>query len=486
MSDYKLTFKLKQHTPIIHFQHYQYGATLRASELKPKLDKFLIEKFEKDGTKYKPWLVGKGEHPALDYKVKINAINVDNPKISEKDKIPNFFANMGKEFKENPKSFSFSENEVEVILFTTNGIIGKLAELFPKFLEETNFGTRQNKGFGSFYISDLAENDNTIFKSTYYIKVDTTEDYVIYSAIEYYYKRLKAGINNNFNNLCSIPPRCNPNKYKKSYLFKHFNSSTRKGWEKRWIKETFFGLYNDGFDKFFVRALLGVPGSYSYKPTLEPCHKQNDHGIPSSYKIEDNYEIEVTHDIINRFKSPITFKPIKLNSKTHIYIIPDNSFEKLLEIKTPFTFYKKFVANYCFSNRNNQLKFSQEKPFPTIEGTNQKEAEQIIDKLANQEEKLNDLISINNDDQDERRRNKNDCLLIKIIHRQKNRFKKFLLECNYVNGKYYPPNSKIELPGNNIEFDIDTILKNYHAELDYRFTFNFNRSDYNAIIKKTN
>jgi hypothetical protein len=41
---YKLEFTLKQHTPLIHFQHDQEGATLRATEVKPKLDKFVIEK----------------------------------------------------------------------------------------------------------------------------------------------------------------------------------------------------------------------------------------------------------------------------------------------------------------------------------------------------------------------------------------------------------------------------------------------------------
>lgn len=41
---YKLPIKLKQHTPIIHFQHKQVGATLRATEVKPKLDRFLLEK----------------------------------------------------------------------------------------------------------------------------------------------------------------------------------------------------------------------------------------------------------------------------------------------------------------------------------------------------------------------------------------------------------------------------------------------------------
>ena len=41
---FQLTFTLKQHTPIIHFQHDQAGATLRATELKPKLDRFIMHK----------------------------------------------------------------------------------------------------------------------------------------------------------------------------------------------------------------------------------------------------------------------------------------------------------------------------------------------------------------------------------------------------------------------------------------------------------
>ena len=81
-SKYKLCFKLKQHTPIIHFQADQKGATLRASELKPKLDRFLIDKVGmlddngKPKEKYKSWFIGGGKkHLALDYKVKIEANN---------------------------------------------------------------------------------------------------------------------------------------------------------------------------------------------------------------------------------------------------------------------------------------------------------------------------------------------------------------------------------------------------------------------------
>ncbi len=38
-------FTLKQHTPIIHFQANDTGATLRASEVKPKLDRFIYNKW---------------------------------------------------------------------------------------------------------------------------------------------------------------------------------------------------------------------------------------------------------------------------------------------------------------------------------------------------------------------------------------------------------------------------------------------------------
>ena len=41
---YRLEFTLKQHTPLIHFQQDQEGATLRATEVKPKLDRFIIER----------------------------------------------------------------------------------------------------------------------------------------------------------------------------------------------------------------------------------------------------------------------------------------------------------------------------------------------------------------------------------------------------------------------------------------------------------
>ena len=42
----KLKVQLEAQSPIIHFQHDQAGATLRASEVKPKLDRFLLNKMD--------------------------------------------------------------------------------------------------------------------------------------------------------------------------------------------------------------------------------------------------------------------------------------------------------------------------------------------------------------------------------------------------------------------------------------------------------
>ena len=52
-----LKVTLKQHTPLIHFQHDQYGATLRASEVKPRFDKYLTQTIGGNYDKWKKYLV---------------------------------------------------------------------------------------------------------------------------------------------------------------------------------------------------------------------------------------------------------------------------------------------------------------------------------------------------------------------------------------------------------------------------------------------
>ena len=88
------TYFLEQQTPMIHFQSSEAGATLRASEVKPKLDKFLIKQlgdgdYEKgiEKAKEKGWIIG--GYPALNYKMRFKASGKDsasNP-VSGKNKV---------------------------------------------------------------------------------------------------------------------------------------------------------------------------------------------------------------------------------------------------------------------------------------------------------------------------------------------------------------------------------------------------------------
>lgn len=63
---------------------------------------------------------------------------------------------MGKN-KFNKSKFVFCDTlDIEFISFH-NEIIDKIIKYLPEFLMKTNFGQRQSKGFGSFYINDLNE-----------------------------------------------------------------------------------------------------------------------------------------------------------------------------------------------------------------------------------------------------------------------------------------------------------------------------------------
>ena len=110
---FKVEFTLKQHTPIIHFQSDQVGATLRATELKPKFDRFLLEMqqdlpFRKDSS-------GK---LSLNYKVKVVAKQVKREEIDSRDSL--FFGNMkpkdmdDEEYERKKKYFIKNENSFNI------------------------------------------------------------------------------------------------------------------------------------------------------------------------------------------------------------------------------------------------------------------------------------------------------------------------------------------------------------------------------------
>ncbi|MBK6914992.1 MAG: hypothetical protein IPH11_15525 [Ignavibacteriales bacterium] len=423
MNDYKLTFKLKQHTPLIHFQHDQHGATLRASELKPKLDKFILMKLGKEAdkslteneaiykkgleeAKAKKWLVGKGEHPALEYKVRIeesNEVEYYLPlplkvKENRSEKLVGFikgqmnldisilaptpfFANADKiKFlrgkdeldeemtKTEDLRFAFyANNEIEISIKTfKDGLKEKLEELIIPYFLMNNFGTRQNKGFGSFTVVEIEskaiKSDNKLLQSifAYNSKNSYSDLNKLFQFIGDEYQLLKSGKNY-------------PN-YEKSELFKYFVDKNIR-WEKRYIKQKINANrilnkelywknksapidiedktkneYNDWNDKQnnsyqYIRVLLGLAEQFEYTVFAE---KKDNNGVWIKLTLPDSnkkYIVSLEHkpkpneDKIERFQSPIFLKVID----GIVYLGIDDSYENILGEK--FEFKLKFKGD---------------------------------------------------------------------------------------------------------------------------------------------
>lgn len=173
-----LTVKLKQHTPLLHFQHGQKGATLRASEVKPKLDRYILTKLGEgdydegiDEAKKNNWLIGKGEHPALNYKM---GIEVEKPRnvsmnVNQRDGLyttgnyPDnmnslIMGNMGGRPKDKVLNFVLYDEVNVIFIFIgkekeqITSLRSKIEQECVPFFAETNFGNRTSKGFGSFTV----------------------------------------------------------------------------------------------------------------------------------------------------------------------------------------------------------------------------------------------------------------------------------------------------------------------------------------------
>lgn len=308
MSNFKVEFTLKQHTPIIHFQSGQAGATLRATELKPKLDRYLIKYvFKNDESQYKKYLVDK-DRDALNYQVKIEAI--DN-KISTIETLdyrgkeqsdPLFFGNMGDGEK---KKFALAkELKIEFISFIPE-VTKAIKENFEAFLAQTNFGTRQSKGFGSFYL------DKSFDKSLIPYKVYSFSSNKFKSDIKLLYSFLRQGIN---------LPRGKEIFYAKPAIFTYAVSKNMT-WDKKAIKQHFFAneLRADG-QKYDNNSPVNFTGQNSY--LLRDLFGLSSEQSWMSYRAT----IKKEHNEINRFKSPLTFKVIN----NQVFFWANESVQKIL------------------------------------------------------------------------------------------------------------------------------------------------------------
>ena len=334
--DCQLSYTLNQQTPLIHFQHDQKGATLRATEVKPKLDRFIIEKMGGKENVPASWFIG--ETNALNYKLRIlttgkpNVSNMieaeiawDRAKRQNADKKTKkkleqdrnaaingmYFGNMvsgkGEEYEQNVrdqyKETVFYEGNdrirLEVICFV-KALMQEIEKHIEEFFIVTNFGTRQSKGFGGFValkpgadinlvdpIKILNNNGNLFF----YINFAVGTSYsVMLEHAKNIYALMKSGY--------SYPRRVQG--YMLDYFAEDFDSQ-KEGSDKYLIKK-YKGNFWDASqsdDKFvFSRALLGLAEFYEFTEK-----KGNKTKVRIFSLGEDGFDIE-------RFRSPITIKVV--------------------------------------------------------------------------------------------------------------------------------------------------------------------------------
>lgn len=321
----RLEVILVAQSPMVHFQADEKGAVLRGSEVKPKLDKFLIKRAKEEGVKLPKGTFLHTEDPtrkALNYKVTIKAIgkkqiwerNLDNSK------------EFGFIFGDRNKKLILQNAKLEILCMNT--VLQKLiSENIVKFFAVTNFGFRQDKGFGSFipkeYLTGMKKDEvafvydisgqlmNTCKSSKcYYIKFDeysgggakSFEEYSQYfRQMKDFYDLLKSGRNDSRKN----------GGYSRSYIYQYMHDKGI-GNEKAWMKRKGIAPIlvtnhkinhpemEDKHPARYVRALLGVGSHVDY--------------INSKENKKNKVKIKITQDRTNnkleiqRMESPIIFK----------------------------------------------------------------------------------------------------------------------------------------------------------------------------------
>ncbi|MEM6397417.1 MAG: hypothetical protein AAF741_13800 [Bacteroidota bacterium] len=340
---HRKTFELVQHTPIIHFQHDQTGATLRATEVKPRLDRFILDHFVKlipgdnnelikSFKELEKNIDSKGQ--AL-YKMQVVAPEIEPQKYlflssSIDDYARNqlrediarkygflsttvgntgLFANEDKILKKVAVDQSKKEEIYIGIMYSgqhkiivecfDKGVLKLVCNALPYFFLSTNFGLRKTKGFGSFTVMDPkktfeASHLTALFPVIYYM--ERQSDWVVaLQKVNSEYKKLKA-----------TNDRSKIRDYfliKKPIIY----------WERLFINHKIVGkkdnvsikLKSDDNEKTviddkkikFVRALLGLAKSHQY-PNAGDGKKADVYIEDAGKKDQD----------VERYSSPILFK----------------------------------------------------------------------------------------------------------------------------------------------------------------------------------
>ena len=401
-TSYRKTFVLRQQTPMIHFQYADRGAIIRASEFKPKLDKFLVKK--KGGENHMPgsWLLEQTDEnkpAALNYKVRIwtagkpevsqmtkytkelnnweklhhgTKNNLKDKKADLRKKYPKaqingmYFGNMGNDTTTYKETIFYTEDiYVEIQCFVI-GLLAYISDNMAEFMLVTNFGTRQSKGFGSFALMDDTIDPCNILSYNHYeyiygiVKDDKKGvnhgDKMLNVAADVY-AVMKGGINRRYDG-----------RYIKGYIQRRYMDKCGKektGSDKAFMKSKIITVQdsetkekkNDNYESYsefeYVRALLGITDRIVFRDNLRKG------------------TVRIKNKDIERFGSAIQITVwgnyIFLIMKDEEYIknILDKEFtfsykDKSGKIKTPAqfdagSFLKGFVEYYNYKEQREKL-----------------------------------------------------------------------------------------------------------------------------------
>lgn len=398
MNIYNINIELKQVSPMLHFQGREDGATIRATELKPKLDRFILSwitfenskiTWDKDALnsetlmlnncvkelikEHQDWFIDKtGEKHALNYKVRIIAGNRLN---NIKDKC---FGNAGYVLKQNKHEYSYYESIFIKIKCFNESLKNKIIELFPLFIDSTAFGLQQGKGYGNYRVKkiddkviDYSIEENIIKIKDHFskdnddlliYKLELTKglDYVaVLNAIANYNRYLKSGL------------RCGRNY--PSVLMKKYLKMDEKKWEiinekkamkhklaknyniDQLIRKDFQGKpididnnMNASYDEekvYYTRGILGFAPTYTYHLSVEENKAAfNKQVVKKMFKKSFEVQAKIEKKEISRFPSPIHFHLHK-NYSTVYLIIRNYQILKLQKYDTEIKFKEKFYDN---------------------------------------------------------------------------------------------------------------------------------------------
>lgn len=340
MYDWQKEYKLVQHTPLIHFQHSEPHACLRATEVKPKLDRFLIEQLEKDDRfgdgRWKKWFVGDGSQQSFDYMMRItpNSEQVERtlsieraiaraehrpPNANLHEIHKNYFGNMasGNNIQDTIReTFKESLFYKDGLTLTIRCFIPELLTLIDEhirgFFMMHNFGTRQRKGFGSFTV-DISTEPNApkgfdlvgkYCPNAYYCKLnDNVNADALLDAVWVISAFLRSGFNRGEGN------------YVRGFVFRYFQREKNPlANDKAFVKQKVLrNVYNEAtrgehlhpygnnVRYRYVRGLLGTNENSRF------C--RDPRGETREDRTVHNIYIHSAEGV-ERFPSPLLFKPI--------------------------------------------------------------------------------------------------------------------------------------------------------------------------------